>query len=113
MSEFRAQIIRAGTGWCAFSHQHDNSKAALNAAITALQCALEAERSQEAVYAFEVLETIEDLIGQLGAVSVPLSEALGSVPSAAQKSHSQFGDTAMDAAGKVLELPAGREEEIA
>ena len=42
MSEdVRARILRAGVNWCAFSHQHDNSKAALAAAREALVIAKE------------------------------------------------------------------------
>lgn len=79
----RDRVIWAGTGWCAHTHQHDNSTAALNAAVTALTIAFKDERSQKAVYAHEVLETIEDLIMQFVTVTVPLSETSPPVPSEA------------------------------
>jgi hypothetical protein len=40
-TSIRDCVIRAGVGWCAFTHQHDNSKAAIAAASEALRIAIE------------------------------------------------------------------------
>lgn len=45
-STLRAQVIAAGEGWCQATHSHDNSKAAIAAATTALRAAKERIREQ-------------------------------------------------------------------
>ena len=39
--DLKARIVAAGTGWCAFSHHHDNSRAALAAAREAILIAFD------------------------------------------------------------------------
>ena len=58
----RDRVLAKGLGWCAYTHKHDNSKAALAAAREALEIALERIRNAPAVLADD---EISDLINEL------------------------------------------------